>query len=283
MIGVEKLKNFKSFKIPVNPTDIYKYKLKNFRPKIKLQFETSKYIVKTAESHTELLKALKLRHRVFFEKTKKIVKLDSDKFDMIADHLLLIDKNSKEVVGTYRLIGSNFSKEFYTESEFFIDKIKGIKDPILEMGRACIDSNHRNGIALSLLWRGISQYVYTGGYKYLFGCSSIFEIDIEKVAFIYMYLKSKYYLSELEAYPKFNYKILSLKKYTEFLEYIEPNYEKASNYIPPLLEGYLKAGAKVCSEPALDKKFRCVDFVTILITENLTKTFEKKYKKEWAI
>jgi Putative hemolysin len=73
---------------------------------------------------------------------------------------------------------------------------------------------------------------------------------------------------------------LSLKKYTEFLEYIEPNYEKASNYIPPLLEGYLKAGAKVCSEPALDKKFRCVDFVTILITENLTKTFEKKYKKE---
>jgi putative hemolysin len=133
MIGVEKLKNFKSFKIPLNPIDIYKYKLKNFRPRIKLQFETSKYIVKTVESHTELIKALKLRHRVFFEKTKKIAKLDRDKFDMIADHLLLIDKNSKEVVGTYCLIRSNFSKEFYTESEFFIDKIKSIKDPILEI------------------------------------------------------------------------------------------------------------------------------------------------------
>jgi putative hemolysin len=40
---------------------------------------------------------------------------------------------------------------------------------------------------------------------------------------------------------------------------------------------YLKAGAKVCSEPAIDLKFRCTDWLTILDVGSLDQAFAKKF------
>lgn len=47
--------------------------------------------------------------------------------------------------------------------------------------------------------------------------------------------------------------------------------------LPPLFKAYLKAGAKVAIEPALDSDFRCIDFFTVLETRELTERYGKKF------
>lgn len=45
------------------------------------------------------------------------------------------------------------------------------------------------------------------------------------------------------------------------LDDIEP---PARLVVPPLMRGYLRLGARVCGEPAIDPIFDCGDFLTVL-------------------
>lgn len=261
------------------PVKVYKYKIKNFQKKVDIHIETNSYIVKTAETTSELLDLLRLRFEVFLEGKRKIIPIDFDEYDLLADHLMIIDKKSGKPVGTYRLISSKFSNKFYSESEFYIDKIKNLNINLLEMGRAAIKKEHRNGITIALLWKGISEYVKKTQAKYLFGCSSVYTTEPVEIAYIYLYLKENYFINNLFCSAKTNYQVPNLNKYIEFLKNTKVDLSYASNLIPSLLKSYLNAGAFICSEPALDKEFRCVDFITLLDTENISKTVEKRYKK----
>jgi len=53
--------------------------------------------------------------------------------------------------------------------------------------------------------------------------------------------------------------------------------EQGKSLVPPLLFGYFKAGARVCSHPALDKEYRCVDFLTILAVNEVSSEHKRKY------
>ena len=66
--------------------------------------------------------------------------------------------------------------------------------------------------------------------------------------------------------------------YLDAIERLNLKAETVEELVLPLLKSYLKAGSKICGEPALDRKFRCIDFLTVLDTELLNKSFEKKYK-----
>jgi putative hemolysin len=46
--------------------------------------------------------------------------------------------------------------------------------------------------------------------------------------------------------------------------------------IPSLLHSYLRIGAKVCGIPALDKSFRCIDFLTLLDVRELERTYTRR-------
>jgi putative hemolysin len=39
--------------------------------------------------------------------------------------------------------------------------------------------------------------------------------------------------------------------------------------VPKLLRAYLAIGAKICSEPAIDREFKTIDFLTILDLQTL--------------
>jgi putative hemolysin len=39
--------------------------------------------------------------------------------------------------------------------------------------------------------------------------------------------------------------------------------------IPRLLTGYLAVGAKICGEPALDREFKTIDFLTLMDFDSL--------------
>jgi putative hemolysin len=47
-----------------------------------------------------------------------------------------------------------------------------------------------------------------------------------------------------------------------------------------LLNSYLKSGAVVCGRPALDKSFKCIDFLTLLDVRDLKGSAKRAMKKD---
>jgi putative hemolysin len=48
---------------------------------------------------------------------------------------------------------------------------------MLELGRACVQREHRDSMVLMLLWKGIFRYACETGTRYLVGCSSLTSQD----------------------------------------------------------------------------------------------------------
>lgn len=254
---------------------------KLFYRKVPVYFEKGSYVVKTIESRSELKEVMKLRYQVFhkeYRKKKFPFGLDVESLDPVADHLVIIDKESSRIVGTYRLICSEFSNVFYSQSEFMIQgffELPGVK---LEMSRACIHRDFRKGVVMNLLWRGLVKYMNEVKAKYLFGCSSVKTMDPREVGLVVGHFQSQGQLlnPSIQAQPLPMYEMTRLAVVSEDGAVARP----VDEMIPALLQSYLKAGAKVSPLPALDRDFKCVDFFTVLDMESLTQLYERRYRPD---
>lgn len=260
----------------------FRWKLRQFKPKVPLLIESNRFIIKTVENSFELERALNLRYEVFYKETlnkDNFSRTDIDKFDSICDHLIILDKKDNILVGTYRFISSTFSDKFYSETEFAIDQVKNASGIKLELGRACVHRNYRNGTGIALLWKGLSEYFRKINARYLFGCSSIGTTSVVEVSLIYKYIKELYLSPEdFRVFPKEKHRIKELDHYISAFDKFGIKTESIEEFIPPLLKSYLKAGSVICGEPAIDNKFKCADFFTVLDLDVLSKSFEKRYK-----
>lgn len=259
------------------------FDMHKFLPKYLLEIEFGNYLLKTANSSTELKSAFSLRHQVFFNSAGKEngILYDIDLFDSICDHLIIIDKQNKNVVGTYRMNNSTLAKKFYSSTEFNLDKIvNGVKNCV-ELGRACIAEDHRNGIVISLLWRGIYSYMKSCNADILFGCSSIKNINSRQAALVLKYFESMDLTETVfTASPEYNFKVPLIEEYFDQhrLDLAADELIEAKALIPSLLKSYLKFGAKVAGEPAWDSDMGCVDFLTVMRVDNLSAQIERKFK-----
>lgn len=254
--------------------------LDKFKPRILIYIERDDYIIKTAETCTELEQALHLRHDVFYNEiigTKLLFDIDIDRFDTLCDHLIIIDRKTDNIIGTYRLISSTFSNDFYSEGEFDIADIKRLEGIKLELGRACIDRKYRNGQTIVLLWLGLYEYINKIQAKYLFGCSSVNTVDFSKIALIQLYLQQHHYSQpHIRVRPNKKYR---LKDLSSIMSNFEPSSlfdKKTAKLIPGLLNSYLAVGARICGEPAYDREFKCMDYLTILDVEAMNRGYVDK-------
>lgn len=207
-------------------------------------------------------------------------RLDYDQYDAVCDHLTIVHQPTQKVVGTYRINFSENSVRFYTESEFEISEwIDQQTQPFIELGRACIHKNHRRGAVISLLWRGIAQYMKLVQAEKLLGCSSIKVTDSRSAALVFKYFEIHGALSNeiFNPHPKYQIKdfLFWMMVFTQGLN--EQQMIEAEEKIPSLLKSYIKAGAKICSYPALDLDFNCIDFMTMLKRSELDQKLVKKY------
>lgn len=208
----------------------------------------------------ELLdKALALRQKVFFNDTRS----ERDEFDKFCKHIVAIEKNTKAVVGTYRLLlGSVAAKHigFYSETEFDLSNIKKkCRGELLEMGRACVDLAYRRYSIINLMWNKILAYIHENKVKYILGCASIDNPSPENIGRIFKFLKEAHYLAEaLQVYP------LEGKKYPYSENTKACPKTEVLRLLPSLIKGYLKIGAVICGEPVWDKVFNTADFFMLL-------------------
>ena len=116
------------------------------------------------------------------------------------------------------------------------------------------------------------------GAEQLIGCSSVKVTDARSAALIYKYLEMQKALSSeiFSVRPKYEMPdfVFWLMIFSQGLTDIQ--IKEAEDKIPSLLKSYIKAGAQVCSYPALDKDFNCIDFVTILKKDNLNSKLARK-------
>ena len=249
--------------------------------------ESENYSIKLAETKSELKQAQALRYSVFYKEkkakptfTKKIIKLDYDKIDKYADHLIVLDKkNTKnKIVGTYRLIRGDVAKLFggyYSSSEFnLINITNNYKDKhILELGRSCVHQDYRNGSIMNLLWKAIAEYVKLYDIKILLGCASFSGIEPTKYSDELSYLRQNFCLPEnlsIESFDKNIYPVYKLKENNS-------NQLRIFAKLPPLLKGYLRIGGKVSHNFYVDHNFNTIDLCVVVNTSDIDEKYRKKY------
>lgn len=249
-------------------------KIRAFEPKIRFETQFKDYMIKTAETPEELRDILRLRYAVFIKEglgQSRLTGIDFDRYDLMGDHIYLKDLKNNVVLGTYRLLSSRFSDDFYSQNEFQLDRLLELPGKKLELGRACIHQDHRNGAAIHLVWKGLAKYISLSQSDYLFGCSSVQTTSRTEAFQILENLGPESFDDSLEIEPTPKYRFPEESK-SNFLHEVGPPPE-----LPPLLKSYLKAGAKIMSEPALDRAFECTDFFTVLDVHQLNPRYVKKY------
>jgi len=239
---------------------------------------TSAYSIKIARDQSEVEAAQALRYQVFNEELGKGLEsldasgLDRDRFDRVCDHLIVVESATGSTVGTYRLqTGERARRElgYYSEQEFEFGPFEAIRSRCVELGRACIAKEHRNAVTLGFLWRGIAQYAQAYQARYLLGCSSLLAADPNVGMAAYSYL-AKYLVEErFRTRPKADSRCV-------------PNAgldreEISSSDIPRLMKAYLTLGARLCGEPAIDREFKTIDFLTMLDLESLAPRAKEKF------
>jgi len=184
--------------------------------------------------------------------------IDTDHFDAFCEHLLVEDKSSGCVVGTYRMqsgMTAAMNLGYYSAQEFEFAPYEPLRRDILELGRASIDREHRTPEVLTLLWRGIAQYASEMGLRYLVGCSSLNSKDPADGWQMYRELARYRVSPEFETVPTAAYECPAGQTAGE---------DAAQTKVPKLLKTYLTIGARICAPPAWDREFGTIDFLTLL-------------------
>lgn len=245
----------------------------SFKPKLSFLIRSGDFTLRTAENPDDLKRVCRFRFENFFSEQSEQFKfaLDLDRFDSLADHLMVFDDRSGRLVGTYRILSSKFTDIFYTDTEFDLNSFLKLKGEKLELGRACVAPKFRSGRVIQLLWRGIAEYIKRTRPDYVFGCASLDKIDPLDVNAVTKFLLSEYVYEGVSAIPRRDFRYPNL----DFLSSQDTNFSVRD--LSPLFRCYLAVGAKIMGPPALDRDFMCVDFPIILEMKNLSDAARRKF------
>jgi putative hemolysin len=231
--------------------------------------------VSLARNAAEIAEAQRLRYKVFAEEMGAEVAgsdgLDVDHFDEFCEHLLVRESATHQVIGTYRILCPHQAVKaggYYSASEFDLSRLSHLFGSMVEVGRACVHQDHRNGGTITMLWAGLAKYMMTHNYEYMIGCGSVPILDGGHLAAsLYQKLKDKY---------------LSPPEYRVFpnnplpIEALDNN---LSVECPPLIKGYLRLGAYICGEPAWDAAFNSADMLVLLPLSKLDGRYASHFLK----
>lgn len=223
----------------------------------------ARYHTHLAAGPADVAAAQRLRHEVFAREGGALLGpesladgLDVDEWDEHCDHLLVREKLTGQVVGTYRLLAPERAAALgrgYSDGEFDLARLDGLRPGLVEAGRSCVHPDHRNGAVINQLWAGIARYVFEAGHLYLGGCASVSVADGGATAAGVWDVVRHGHLAPAR---------LRVTPHRPFD--VEGPARPEILVMPPLLRAYLKLGALVCGRPAYDEDFGTADFYVLL-------------------
>lgn len=221
----------------------------------------------------------KLRYQVFYKDGQAIANMatrftrrDKDYFDRICDHLMVVDRSrpptiagKSAVIGTYRLLRQDVAEQhggFYSGKEFdlsgLLTRHPGLR--FLELGRSCVLPPYRSKRTIELLWHGVWSYVREHRIDAMIGCASFEGTDIERLArplsFLHHFSRAP---QDWRAAPHSERRVEMNR-----MAKSEIDVRAALHELPPLIKGYLRAGAFVGDGAVIDHQFGTTDVLIVL-------------------
>ncbi|MDB2682974.1 GNAT family N-acetyltransferase [Alphaproteobacteria bacterium] len=246
--------------------------------------------IRRVETEEELRAAQRLRYQVFFEEfgakpseEMAAQKLDLDKYDSSADHLIVIstDPASSEetIIGTYRMIKQDQAAaqgKFNSDSWYDLSPLLSSGETLLELSRSCVLPEYRTRPVLQLLWGGIADYITEHNIGVMFGCASFHTVNIEEIAEPLSYLYHHHLSpSGLRVRARDD-----LFMDMNILPKSEINPRKVFHNLPPLMKGYLRVGSTIGDGAVIDEQFGTVDVFITMQTHMLTQRYRKHYERK---
>ena len=249
--------------------------------------------VRLAETDAEVEAAQHLRYRVFYEEMSAIAspsmreaQRDFDQFDAFCDHILVVDRaaldedDQPSVVGTYRLMRGADARRaggFYTSGEYDLSGLLCACEEdarLLELGRSCVLKTYRSKpAAMQLLWRAIMTYVTRFSIDTMFGCASLPGTDPAALSLPLSYLYHFHSMSRTErvsARPEL-YVTMDLMAKEDI------DVREARRMLPPLIKGYLRAGAQIGDGAVVDRQFGTTDVFIYQPVNRLDQRYSNRF------
>lgn len=226
-----------------------------------------------ARTPADVEAAQRLRYKVFAEEMGALVGdaasgLDRDEFDLWCDHLLVRDRTTARVVGTYRILPPERARDLgrlYSASEFDLSRLTHLLPSTIEVGRSCVHRDWRSGPTILLLWAGLAHYMKTRGYRHLIGCASATLADGgHQAASLRDEVQACLAPADYRVFPHVPFPHQQIER-------------AALCVMPPLIKGYLRLGAQVCGEPAWDPDFNTADFFVWLSLDRLNRRYARHF------
>src|ERR1700744_4075062 len=220
-----------------------------------------RYSLLLSNDPTQIEAAQRLRYDVFssepgFALTGDSDGRDADRFDEHCDHLLVREDNSGQLVGCYRMLtptGAVAAGGLYTATEFDVRALDSLRPSLVEMGRAVVHNDHRNGAVVLLMWAGILAYLDHCDYDYVTGCVSV-PVAGDGGPPGTQIRGVRDFVSKRHAAPD-DYRVYPHRPVVidgRSLDEIDPPPRPG---LTPLIRGYLRLGARICGGTAHQADF----------------------------
>jgi len=257
-----------------------------------MKADESHYALRLAQGARDLVAAQRLRYRVFVEElgadgplVDHTARLEKDEFDGIVDHLLLIDTRRDaatfdDVVGVYRLLPGDTAAAagtpFYSEGEYDLGPLRASGRRLLELGRSCVDPDHRGGTAMFHLWNGLADYVQARGIEVLFGTASFHGTDVAALAHPLAYLHHHHLAPE-------SLRVVAIGEGAAAMDLMpvdQVDRRAAMLGTPALIKAYLRLGGFVGLGAFVDHAFNTVDVCLVMDTARMSSKHRDFYTRK---
>ena len=231
-----------------------------------------RYRARYASSQIDVLAAQSLRYQCFNLSNKD--ELDVDDFDALCQHVLIENLETEKLICCYRILkfdsGKNISSSY--SSQFYdLKVIENFTEPMIEVGRFCIDPEVNDPSVVLTAWAALAQIVDHNQTQFLFGCSSFEGIEKEKYFDSFALLRDRYMAPD-HWRPKI--KAAQVFCYSKDLIY-KVNKKKALLNMPPLLKTYLSMGAWVSDHAVVDLNMKTLHLFTGMEISKIPKSRKK--------
>lgn len=226
----------------------------------------------------EVREAQRLRYDVFAKEMgarlkSPIAEHDIDIFDDFCEHLLVRDSQTREVIGTYRVLTPTQARRIgstYSDTEFDLTRLRSLRFRMVELGRSCVHAQHRHGGVILALWGALADFMVRNQLDTMVGCASIPMVRNgvvcgDAAASIWRQLRQTHLADiEYQVMPRLP---LPVERLDDSLD-IEP---------PALIKGYLRLGARVLGAPAWDPDFNSADLPMMMRIGDLPARYRKHF------